>query len=152
MKIGTETEADKKDSKANPLAGLISGLCSFLPLAPFYARGILIKEEKQLLCWDSLGKKYVSSLLSSESLHLRKVEEWWMLFRGKKRSLPVSLGRFIGMLGAQERSRGIDHWKKDRRIGLSWLHYSQSRKRKVAIMALTYLSCGNGMLSSYCLL
>lgn len=73
MIIGIETETDKKDSKADP--GFISGLCCFLPLASFAARGILIKEEKQLLCWDSLGKKCVSSLLSSESLHLRKVNE-----------------------------------------------------------------------------
>lgn len=88
MNIGTETEADKNDSKANPLAGLISGLCCFLPLAPISARGILIKEEKQLLCWDSLGKKYVSSLLSSESLHLRKVEEYgWYSEEEKKACL-----------------------------------------------------------------
>lgn len=64
MKTGTETEADKKDSKANALAEFISCSCCFLPLAPFSARGILIKEEKQLLCWDSFRKKYVSSLLS----------------------------------------------------------------------------------------
>lgn len=75
MKIGTETEVDKKDSNANPLAGFISGSCCFLPLAPFSARGLLIKEEKQLLYWDSLDKKYVSSLLSSERLHLMKVKE-----------------------------------------------------------------------------
>lgn len=56
MKIGTETEADKKDSEADPFTGFISGSYCFLPLSPFSARGVLIKEGKQLLCWDSKAR------------------------------------------------------------------------------------------------
>lgn len=36
----------------------------------------------------------------------------------RKKTVPASLGRFIGILGAQERRRRAEHWK-DRRVGLS---------------------------------
>lgn len=48
MKIGTRTEADKEDSEADPFAVFISGSYCFLPLAPFSARVIVIKEGRQL--------------------------------------------------------------------------------------------------------
>lgn len=72
MKIGTEAEADKKDSEADPFTGFISGSYCFLPLGPFSARGVLIKEGRQLLCWDSKARN-MGLLLSSRRLHLSAI-------------------------------------------------------------------------------
>lgn len=74
MKTGTETGADKKDGEADPLAGFISGSYCFLPLAPFSARGVLIKEEGNCSVGTLMEEMHLFPSLFSE-IHLRKVKE-----------------------------------------------------------------------------
>lgn len=143
MKVGTETEADKEDSEADPFAGFISGSCCFLPLAPFSARGVLIKDGRQLLCWDSLGEKYVSFLLFSETPFEEGEGVMDAIQRGMKTCLQAGeIHKHVGSSGKEggEQSNGI-------RAG--GLHLTWSRQGKVTILALTHLLHEN---SPHCLL